>query len=270
MPLCKTEAIVLHSRKQGETSKLLSLFTLHYGRLRLVAKGARGIKSHYGGAIETLNHIAIVFYRKETREVQYLSQAEILDSFPGLHSRLGQSGLAAIACEMVERHEIAGHANAVLFKTLLRFMQALEAAASGGRNIVRAFQLRYLEMAGFKPQLGHCLKCGREVTEGEVYFEYDNGGFRCPSCAGGALAAGNLSAAAARHLHYLSRVALEKSASPVPSARVGREMDAFILHYLRTHIESLQDLHALDYLKKLEEKLRTLDQDKEEPWQPQI
>ncbi|HNY91144.1 MAG TPA: DNA repair protein RecO, partial [bacterium] len=90
MPLSKTEAIVLHTRKQGETSKILSLYTLHYGRLSVMAKGARSLKSRYSGVLEPLTHIQIVFYRYEARDLHYLSQAEIVTPFASIHGQLGK------------------------------------------------------------------------------------------------------------------------------------------------------------------------------------
>ena len=57
------------------------------------------------GALEPYNYVAIVFYRKESREIQYLREVDIIDPFLCLHQQLGKMVLAAIACEMVERTE---------------------------------------------------------------------------------------------------------------------------------------------------------------------
>ncbi|MBN2356200.1 DNA repair protein RecO [candidate division KSB1 bacterium] len=258
MPLCKTEAIILRSRKQGETSKLLSVYTPDFGRLSIMAKGARGIKSHYGGVLEPLNHIAMVIYKKEGREIQYLSQADLFHGFPDIHSQLGKMALVAIACEIVERHEITGHSNPALFRLLLRFLLVTEASSQGLRNILRAFQLQYIELAGFKPEFRRCQQCGQDKSDEDVHFDFSNGGYRCHSCLGGNSIAANLSSAALKYLMFLSQAPLEKSAAHSPRAALGRELDWFILNYLRYHIENLNELHTLAYLQQLQENLQKL------------
>ena len=90
MALIKTEAVVLRTRKQGETSKILSLYTKNFGKISVIAKGARSIKSKYLGALETLNYISIIIYRKEQRSLQYLREADIIHSFPDIHAQLGK------------------------------------------------------------------------------------------------------------------------------------------------------------------------------------
>ena len=142
MAINKAEAIILHSRKQGETSKLLTLYTREFGKMKAVAKGSRGPRSKYLGSLETYNHVALVFYRKEGRLVQYLSDAAIIESFAGLHSQLGKMALAAVACEIVDKSEDEA-SHPALFQLLLHTMQALNEHEIGLRNIIRAFQLQF-------------------------------------------------------------------------------------------------------------------------------
>ena len=48
MPLIASEALVLRTYKFGETSKIVVLLTRDRGKVRAVAKGARGGKPRYG------------------------------------------------------------------------------------------------------------------------------------------------------------------------------------------------------------------------------
>ncbi len=81
MSLQKTQAVVLKTQRLGETSKILTLYSQKFGKIKVVAKGARGLKSRFYGTLEPLNHISIVYYFKETRELQLLSQADICVKF---------------------------------------------------------------------------------------------------------------------------------------------------------------------------------------------
>ncbi len=256
MALSKTEAIVLRTRRQGETSKMLSLYTLHYGRISVMAKGARSLKSRYGGVLEPLTHIALVFYRYETRELHYLSQAEILSPFAQLHGELGRLALGAIPCEIIERNEAGGHANPALFHLLLGTITVIDQAEKGARNAVRAFMLRYLDHSGFKPDFRQCQTCRREQSGTRLFFDFSRGGFFCGDCPA-ALGEGQfLSAAALQRLHFFLHAPLEKSVQAAVDAEQGREMDRFLLAYLQYHIEPLHHLNAISYLENVQSSLR--------------
>ena len=76
--LVTTEAIVLRSRKQGDTSKIVSLYTRDYGFVDVIAKGAREMKSKFGSALEPFTLSKVTFYKKEGRDLYLLANAEVI------------------------------------------------------------------------------------------------------------------------------------------------------------------------------------------------
>ena len=52
-------AFVLHSRSYRESSELLEAFTLHHGRIGLVAKGAKRNKSPFRGTLRLFQPLLI-------------------------------------------------------------------------------------------------------------------------------------------------------------------------------------------------------------------
>ena len=82
--IIKTEAIVLNKINYGDTSMIASFYTREFGRMSGILKGGRSSKSRIGSAVNPLNHIEIVFYKKDTREIQLVSGASIISHFPGI------------------------------------------------------------------------------------------------------------------------------------------------------------------------------------------
>ena len=54
MPPISSDALVLRTYKLGETSKVVVLLTRERGKVRAVAKGARGARPRYQSALEPL------------------------------------------------------------------------------------------------------------------------------------------------------------------------------------------------------------------------
>lgn len=97
--IIKTEAIVLNKIKYGDTSMIATLYTKDFGKLSGIIKGGRSSKSKIGSAVDQLNHLEIILYKKDTREVQLISNASIISHFPGIKNEFKKLQYA-LACTM--------------------------------------------------------------------------------------------------------------------------------------------------------------------------
>lgn len=255
MSIQKTKAIILHSRKQGETSKLLTLFAMQFGKMTLMAKGSRSMKSRHLGVLEPFTEIALVFYRKELREIQYLSQAEISQAFPNLHAELGKMALAAIACEMIAKCEQTAHPHFKLYQLLRETLTAINLAQKGTRNILRSFQMNYLRLSGFGPDLSKCAACGASELHPKNIFALDRGVYTCSPCGIVTSFSMELTDSCLRLLRWLEQTMPAHAGEQIIPAALGRETDFFLIQYLKLHMEGLAQLSSLDYLQQLEQNL---------------
>jgi len=148
-----TEAIVLRARKQGETSKIATLYTMDYGKLNVIAKGAREVKSKFGAALEMFAHTSVVLYKRDTNEaLNLLSKADTIDSHSGILRSLEKMETATAIVELVlhSMHDEDAHAN--LFALLNQSLAAIaKTAEENGRlhAIQIRFYLFFTEMMGF-------------------------------------------------------------------------------------------------------------------------
>src|SRR5687768_18316502 len=78
MPPIHSDALVLRSFKLGETSKIVVLLTRERGKLRAVAKGARGPKSRYQSALEPLSEVRIGLYGRQGAELYRMGGCELI------------------------------------------------------------------------------------------------------------------------------------------------------------------------------------------------
>ncbi len=157
-----SEAIVLRARKQGETSKIVTLYTCEYGKLNVIAKGAREMKSKFGGALEMFARSSVVLYKREKHDaLNLLSKAETLDSNSGILRSLKKMETAMAIVELLLHAMHDEEANSELFDILAGTFHAI---AQSEENSAPQLQLRfYLEFAtkmGFEIDL----KESREIS----------------------------------------------------------------------------------------------------------
>jgi DNA repair protein RecO (recombination protein O) len=162
--LVTTDAIILHSRKQGDTSKIVTLYTRAFGKTSVIAKGARDTKSKFGGSLETFALSTVVFYKKPHRELYLLSKAELQRSRSRLMGSLEQLEAAARVAELIKDAMHDEETNEELFELLNLTLDTLAESTREDEvaGIVFGFYLRFAAINGYGIQ-----EILEEVTEAE-------------------------------------------------------------------------------------------------------
>ncbi len=250
MAIVKSEAIFLKGTNWRESSRILTAFTRDYGKVKLVAKGARRPKSKYGAACEPLTHAHVIFYMRENRDLYTLSEAGVLDTFEGVKGDLEKFSQAAVASEMLERSLAPEEANAGLFQFFTRFLQVLEEATpEEGRLLLLAFQLALSARLGFEPQIEHCLGCRRKESPA-FFFSTQMGGILCERCRrykdASAKAISKEALAALRHLQEADWEEIAGLALP---EALRKELDAALAGFLEYHEEHRSVLKSTRFMR---------------------
>jgi len=124
----KTEAVVLRSMPYRETSKNCYILYAPVWKLSTIVKGARRPLGRYGSSLEPMSHDLIVIYKKETRELQTLTNATGSVSSRACMRILPRclAGLGMIEITAMVAHD--EEENAGLFSLLVNCLSAADAA----------------------------------------------------------------------------------------------------------------------------------------------
>jgi DNA repair protein RecO (recombination protein O) len=183
MSLLKTAAIVLKSRKWGEADRIVTFYTLRFGKLRGVARGARRLRNRFGSALEPFVHGELNLFEKRGDSLYRITGADIRDSFAGLRDDLPRMSAAARMTNFVAAVTGEGDAHPSIFRTLLNGLHVLQSGHDPALTAL-LFQLRLLGDTGFRPQTDHCAACGDGRGQAASrHFSAFAGGLVCQSCA---------------------------------------------------------------------------------------
>src|SRR5262245_54449807 len=73
----KATALVLRTTDWSETSRIATLWTREFGKVRVLAKGGRRLKSAFENALDLLTLCSIVLLRKSSRGLYLLARARV-------------------------------------------------------------------------------------------------------------------------------------------------------------------------------------------------
>ncbi|MCH7585148.1 MAG: DNA repair protein RecO, partial [Acidobacteria bacterium] len=139
-----------------------------------VAKGVRKTKSRFGGRLEPFTHVDLVLY--EGRNLDTITQVEIIEAFPALRSDLDRVLAAGTMVEAIDAVVQENESSLRPFLLLQRGLRTLESGAVHP-DLLTAFLLGIAEVVGIAPAFDHCAGCGR--SDGLVRFSFGDGGVLC-------------------------------------------------------------------------------------------
>ena len=182
--IIKTEAVTLSKINYGDTSLILKLFTKDYGKMSVILKGARSPKSKLGASADTLNYVDVVFYFKENREMQLVSQIEIINHFTALREDYEKMKYAAAATEAVERFTAEHEVYPLIFKGFVRILKLIDEEKIPPELLFIKFLIFLIKEIGYEFHLTNCSVCGKNIDVNEAAAFTVNQGLVCRSCSG--------------------------------------------------------------------------------------
>ena len=180
MPQERTEAVVLRGVDFSETSRIVTFLCPERGRMACIAKGVKRPKSQLAGLLDTFNRLEIVVYYKDSRSVQVLAEASLLDSFTALKSDLDRTTYGAFPLEIVDRVARENEPSRELYAALVEGLEGLGTWTGDVRTHCCWQVLRLLGIAGFAPSLDVCCECGASAGD-RPSFSF-GGGVTCARC----------------------------------------------------------------------------------------
>ena len=145
----RTEGVILKRTNFGEADKLLTFFSKHVGKTKLLAKGVRKTKSRKGGNLELFNWVKI--YVAKGRNLDLITEVELINPFKKWRKNLGRVAVAYHFCELVDKLTAEGAKNREVFEFLVSSLEKL-GTEKDLEQLRSNFEVKLLEELGFWPR----------------------------------------------------------------------------------------------------------------------
>ncbi len=242
----RVEAIVLRHTDWGEADRLLWLFTRQMGKVRAVAKGVRKPHSRKAGHLEPFTRVELLL--AQGRDLPIITQAEAREAYLSLREDLVKVGYASYIIELLDRFTYEEGENLGLYRLLSDTLGRIN-KENDPAFAVRYYEVRLLDLVGFRPQLLQCVSCGAQIKAEDQFFSFEKGGVICPSCRAKEPGARPLSLPALRILRHFQRSSYAEAQRARLSANVDRELETLMGNYLTYLLE--RGLNTPEFLKRV-------------------
>jgi DNA repair protein RecO (recombination protein O) len=230
----------------GEADRLMTVFSKDRGKLRVIAKGVRRPRSRKAGHLEPFTRVQLMLARG--RELDIITQADAVDLYPQICGDLMRLGQAAYVVELLDACTIDRDDNSALYRLLVNTLERL-AVDVDPEVVLRYYELRLLELSGYRPELFHCLGCGEEVRPEDQFFSPQEGGVICKRCGQDRMGIQSLSLNALKVLRYYQRNTFAYVSSVQIREKTQAELRDLMEKYLRYVLE--RKLNSPDFLRRV-------------------
>ena len=238
--IIKTEAIVLSKMNYGDTSTIATLFTDDLGKISVLIKGARSPKSKYGRIVDLINHLLVVLYKKESREIQLLSGADIIDHYPEIKNDLNKLKYAYSITELVKNLLAEHEINKRIFKGLVKILNRLNRGKEPSEVTFGRFFLFFLKEIGYEIQIESCSVCQKKTINTDYFYSFEKG-LICGRCKKSAVDIYDINL---ELLGYLKCLNNDESSSSFNNLMFQRAI-IFMENHLKYHVPDFKGINAL-------------------------
>ena len=243
----KVEAVILRHSDYGEADRLLTLFTREQGKLRAIAKGVRKMQSRKAGHLEPFTQVALML--AQGHDLWIVTQAEAIESFQPLRENLNLIGHAAYVVELLDRFTYEEGQNWQLYQLLVETMARL-AKESDPFIPIHYYEMRLLDLLGFRPLLFECALCGKTIQPEDQYFSAERGGVLCPNCGLQVNLARPVSMDALKYMRHFQRSTYSEAKRAAPAKETREEVEALLNYYLTYLLE--RSLNSPEFIRQIQ------------------
>ena len=175
--------MIIKKKDRGEAGQVFTIYTTDFGKLEILGKAIRKIKSKLRGGAE-------LFYLSEIEFIQgkifkTLTDAILINRLPFLRSKLERLKTASKIAELSDRILEGEEEDKKIWELLNDVFQKLnnlQPAVSNLQLVYYYFLWNFLSILGYQPELYRCSVCQQKLSPAKLYFAPEEGGLICASC----------------------------------------------------------------------------------------
>lgn len=179
----RTQGFILKKTDWGEADRIFTIYTKDFGKLEILAKAERKIKSKLKGGLELFYLSEIEFIQGKTHKT--LTDTILIDNFPILRKDLERLSIAYRISEVLDNLIKGQELDEKIWNLLNETFNKLN--SSEIRNLKLEILYYYflwnlLSVLGYQPEVYNCSLCQKKLLPEKLYFNPKEGGIICQGC----------------------------------------------------------------------------------------
>ena len=250
MTSASTVAIVLRRIDYGDYDLIVTLFTEDQGKTSAIAKSAKKSVRRFPGVLESFSRINAVLTQGKGMPV--LKEASLEEPYFKIREDILKTAYASYWAEVITLWSADNAPQPELYRLMTHVLEELNRGEIAAPTLSIFFQMRFLSLAGFRPNFDCCHACKTAldcIDCSSVVADLSKGGIVCPSCGGPTGGRQQISKGTLKQLMWTDNVDLNRAArvrfSPATVAEGMAFLESFVPYHIGKSPKSLKVLRAV-------------------------
>jgi len=179
----RSQSFVLKKEDKGEVDELFTIYTKEFGKLEVLGKGIKKIKSKLRASIDLFYLSEIEFIQGKTYKT--LTDAILIEKFKNIRKSLIRVKAIYSISEILDRVIGGQEKDERVWNLLTEVFFKLNSPKIKNpffKLIFYYFLWNLLSILGYRPELLFCAICRGGLKQKELYFSSKDGGLICLKC----------------------------------------------------------------------------------------
>ncbi len=178
MSIINTQGLVLKYTNINDADRILTILTRDKGKIKVFAKGCRRPKSRLISSCEVFAFSDFILYKGSN--FYHINNCELRESFYELRKDLLSLSYAVYFVELADTVTDEDMYCKNIFLLLAKALYYLSKKEIPLGILTNAYQIKLLDLSGFRPSLKRCVSCGEDGNF--TFFNIYLGGVICDNC----------------------------------------------------------------------------------------
>ena len=245
--LIDTDAIVLRTVNYSDTSIIAILLSKNYGKITVMAKGARKFKSPFSAQLEPMNILSLNYFHKDGRNIQLLKESSFIENSSCIRQDINSLSYGLTVVEILDKLIHENDIDPIIFRLGVKVLLALKKNDINNDILFSFFVLQLSIRLGFMPEFKKCFKCSIQLQSAN--FDQNEGELICENCSIDSTISFSLEAI--ELLKLLLNTNIKNLGTIELNKKTINYLNSFIDYYSRYHLEGMTKVKSLKILRKL-------------------
>ena len=175
----KQNGLVISERDLGENDKILTILTERYGKLPVIAKGAKSVRNRHMPSTQLFCYAS--FGLRKRGNFYYVVDSDLVENYYNIRFDVLSLSLASFICDVVNDVTQEGNSDDEILRLTLNMLYAISSKIKPLEVIRATFEIRLASELGFAPDISTCCVC-HSRSDNEYYFDIIDGVLTCKEC----------------------------------------------------------------------------------------
>jgi DNA repair protein RecO (recombination protein O) len=144
------DGIIINRTNIGEADKIITLYSLQFGKISLKAKGIRKLSSRRAGSLELFNWVKVSVVTGRGN-LDVITEVDVVDTFADWKKHLGRVNIAYQMAEIIDKLTPDRQPQPHIYKILLNSYSAIGQLAGSWQSETENWFLSILSELGYWP-----------------------------------------------------------------------------------------------------------------------